>query len=117
MELKGILVDYEYCSGCQSCMMACQVEHDLPIGQQGVVVQQIGPWTIDAEKDIYQYDFVPVFTDQCDLCAERAAKGKKPTCVKHCLAGVMTYGNVSELAQQAQAKAKQMLFIPKAGAN
>ena len=49
----------------------------------------------------------------CDLCAERTAKGKKPTCVKHCQAFCMEYGPVEELAQKmATAKTKQVLFVP-----
>lgn len=111
--MNGILIDYEYCSGCQSCMMACQVEHNLPKDQQGVVVTTVGPWTIDAEADLYQYDNIPLFTDQCDLCAERAEKSKLPSCVKHCLAACLTYGTVEELSKKLSDKPKQILFVPK----
>lgn len=113
MAMKGILVDYEFCSGCQACMMACQVEFNLPKGHEGIVVHTVGPWTIDAENDVYQYDYFPLLTDECSLCAERTAKGKLPTCVKHCLAAVMTYGEVSELARKLEDKPKQMLLVPK----
>ena len=115
MSVHGILIDYEYCSGCQSCMMACQVEHNLPSGQQGVVVEEIGPWAIDAENDIYQFDCIPFFTDQCDLCKERTNKGKLPSCVKHCLAAVLVYGEVEELSKRLEQKGKQALFVPNSG--
>lgn len=113
--MRGILIDYEFCSGCQACMMACQVEHDLPKGEQGVVVQTIGPWTIDAATDTYQYDYIPFFTDVCNLCSSRTEKGNLPTCVKHCLAACLTYGSVEELSARLADKPKQILFVPKAG--
>ena len=25
----GLLIDYEYCSGCHACETACKMEHDL----------------------------------------------------------------------------------------
>lgn len=49
----------------------------------------------------------------CDLCAERTAKGKQPSCVHHCLAGVMQYGPVEELARELAEKPNQVLFAPK----
>jgi anaerobic dimethyl sulfoxide reductase subunit B (iron-sulfur subunit) len=109
MSRYGILIDYEYCTGCHTCEMSCQVEHGLPIGRNGILVQEIGPWQI--EGDTWQYDYVPVLTDECTLCADRLAKGKQPTCVIHCQAAVMTYGPVSELAAHLDAKPKQVLFV------
>ena len=38
MAKNGILVDYQYCTGCYSCEVACQSELDLPLGQWGVKV-------------------------------------------------------------------------------
>ena len=35
MAKNGILVDYQYCTGCYSCEVACQSELDLPLGQWG----------------------------------------------------------------------------------
>lgn len=28
----GILIDYNWCTGCHSCEMACQMEKKLPMG-------------------------------------------------------------------------------------
>ena len=110
----GLLINYEYCTGCKSCEMACSVEHDIPIGQFGIKVEQVGPWQLPNGK--WQNDMVPVPTDMCNLCAERVAKDKKPTCVKHCQAFVMEYGTVEELsAKMCQATTKTVLFVPKAG--
>ena len=72
MAKNGILVvDYQYCTGCYSCEVACQSELDLPLGQWGVKVMQNGPWPIKDkegnETDQYVYDLVlPAFTKLCD---------------------------------------------------
>ena len=109
----GLLINYEFCTGCHSCEVSCQMEHDCPVDRWGIKLQKIGPWQIEGDK--YQDDFVPVPTDQCDLCAERAGKGKKPLCVKHCQSLVMEYGPVTELVANADGKTKYTIFVPKAG--
>ena len=64
MAKHGILVDYEWCTGCHSCEFACQMEHGFPVGQTGVMVKEVGPYRI--EGDHWQYAYMPVPTDQCD---------------------------------------------------
>jgi len=110
----GLLINYEYCTGCHSCEVSCQMVNELPVDRWGIKLQKVGPWQIEGDK--YQYDFVPVPTDQCDLCANRTAKGKKPLCVKHCQSLVMEYGSVEELVTRIDGKTKYVLFVPKAGA-
>lgn len=112
--MKGLLINYEYCTGCHACEVSCQMEHGLDDDRFGIVVEQVGPWEIS--KDKWEYDFVPVPTDQCDLCAERTSKGKDPLCVHHCQALCMAYGDLDELAQQqAEMHGKTVLFVPKSG--
>ena len=36
MAAYGLLIDYEYCTGCQSCEVACKEEHGIPVGQWGI---------------------------------------------------------------------------------
>lgn len=31
----GMLVDYEYCTGCHACEVACKQEHRIPAGRVG----------------------------------------------------------------------------------
>ena len=108
----GILVDYEWCSGCHSCEVACDVEShhaNFPEGHCGVKVHEEGLYQIGVERwtDI----FLPVFTDLCDLCAARRAEGEElPTCVKHCQAHVLKFGPIEELAGELAAKPKQVLY-------
>ena len=116
MSRNGILIDYQYCTGCYSCEVACQSEHTLPLGQWGVKVMQNGPWPIKDEEgnetDRYVYDFIPSFTALCDLCEVRREKGKQPTCVFHCQAKCMKFGPVDELVKDLEAKPQQYLWVP-----
>ena len=104
----GLLINYHYCTGCH-----CQMEHNLPIDRKGITLQKIGPWQIDEDK--WQFDYVPVPTDLCDLCSDRTSKGKRPLCVKHCQAMVMQYGPVDELVARFDGKTPFTIFVPKAG--
>lgn len=44
MARKGLLVNYDFCTGCHTCEVACRVEHGFPDDQGGVAVVQVGPW-------------------------------------------------------------------------
>lgn len=110
MTTQGILVDYEWCSGCRSCEVACQMEHGLTVGRSGVVVSEIGPW--QREGDVWQHSYIPNFTDDCTLCASRVKNGKLPTCVHHCQARVLTFGALDELAKELMEKPRRFLVRP-----
>jgi anaerobic dimethyl sulfoxide reductase subunit B (iron-sulfur subunit) len=109
MTQQGLLIDYKFCTGCLTCEIACQMEHSLPLGQWGIKVAEVGPWKIADEK--WQYSYVPVPTDQCDLCVARLIKGKKPTCVHHCQAAVIKHGPVGVLAKEMEGKTGMALFV------
>lgn len=104
---KLIAIDYEYCTGCHTCEVACQQEHGLEAEQFGIKLAQIGPDQITDRK--WQYEFVPIPTDRCDRCANRQAAGKIPSCVQHCQAGCISYGSVEELGELISKK-KVALF-------
>lgn len=101
----GLLIDYKWCTGCHTCEIACQQAHPgyapKEVGEQGtygIKLTQVGPYDLGNKR--FQYEFVPTPTSFCDLCAERTAKGKKPSCVKHCQAACMEYGPIDQLAQK-----------------
>ena len=106
----GLLFDYEYCTNCGSCQVSCKEEHGYPVGKTGIQVHVDGPWKIDEEN--WNFNNWPLVTDLCDLCTDRTAQGREPLCVHHCLANVITYGTVEELAKKLDAKPKQFLVVP-----
>lgn len=109
--MNGLLIDYEYCSGCRSCELACKNAHDIPLGMWGIKVASDGPWQLPDGS--WHFDHVPIPTELCDLCADRVAKGKLPACVHHCQAHVMEYGTLEELEKRAEELGrKTVIFRP-----
>ncbi|HJI99573.1 MAG TPA: hypothetical protein OIM11_00210 [Coriobacteriaceae bacterium] len=105
---KGLLIETDWCTGCHACEMACQQEHDMPVGQTGIKVFELGPWEYAPET--WQLSYVPIPTDQCDGCATRVSLGKQPSCVQHCQARCISYGNVSELAKDMEGHLDRALY-------
>ena len=112
MTQYGLLIDNQYCTGCHSCEVACKNERDLPHGQWGIKILELGPWKLEDGKH-WEYRYVPVPTSSCDLCEARVAEGKHPSCVHHCLASAMEFGTLEELAAKMSEKGKMAsIFIP-----
>lgn len=110
MSRMGLLYDIEYCTGCQSCNIACKQEHELDAGEFGVIVtEHIYP----GYNGKVQIDYVPFPTMRCDLCAERISDGEDtvPTCVKHCQARCIEYGTGEELMEKAKKMKRPMMFF------
>lgn len=107
----GMLIDYGLCTGCRSCEVSCRKEHDLPLEEWGILVEQIGPKRLGGE---WEWDYVPVPSRLCDLCSERRQEGKKPMCELHCLANVIEVLPMDELAKRASelGHGKVSCFIP-----
>lgn len=107
---KGLLIQYDYCTGCHACEVACKKELGLPKGNFGIRVMEYGP----AKKPDGRWDyfFIPVPTDLCDLCRQRLDVGKLPSCVHTCQSKIMEYGDVGELAKKLSYIKKCVLFAP-----
>lgn len=115
MPQYGLLIDYEYCTGCQSCEVACKETHGFPIGKWGIKVLDEGPWQKDDSNDAgncFNWNKIPTPTDLCDLCVDRVNEGRKPSCVHNCLAACMTFGPLEELVVELAKKPKQVLWAP-----
>lgn len=111
--MKGILINYDYCTGCHSCEVACKKELDLPKGEFGIKLTEVGPFEYTDKivpKDRWEWTWLPVLTKACDMCESRTAKGKMPMCVQHCQAWCMYYGEVEELAAKMDGKSRWALF-------
>ena len=112
MAKMGLLIDYEYCTGCYSCVVACKQEHSYPAGKGGIMLNEV----ITEGIEQVRVDYLPFPTDLCDLCAKRVAQGQSPACVKHCQSGCMTYGPLDELAGSMEGMKRSVLFAPRASA-
>ena len=110
MAQKGLLIHYEYCTGCHTCEVACKQEHNLPVGKWGIKVHEFVQEISSRKVEI---DYLPFPTDLCNLCQARTAAGDPPACVKHCQAACMTFGDIAELAMKIDGTPKMVLFAPK----
>jgi Fe-S-cluster-containing dehydrogenase component len=104
----GLLIDYDYCTGCHTCEVACKKEKDLAVGQWGIKILQDGPRQLANGSWEYRYIPVPSFF-LCDLCKDRVAEGKKPACVHNCQAQVMSCVAVEDLP--AKIDKERMVFF------
>ena len=107
---RGLVIQYEFCTGCHSCEVACKKELDLPKGQFGIKLLEYGP--VKKEDGRWDFFFIPTPTDLCHMCAERLEMGKIPACVHNCQAKVMEFGDVEELAKKMTYIRKCVLFSP-----
>ena len=109
--LNGLLIDYNYCTGCHSCETACKVEHGFKAGEWGIRLTQQGPEEI-AEGQ-WPDNYSPTPTDRCDLCADRVDEGRLPTCVHHCQARVMAFDTYDELAKLLPSSPRSVIYAVK----
>lgn len=108
MARDGLLIEYEYCTGCQSCVIACKQEHSYPAGIGGIKLNEIY-----TEGEKLRIDYLPFPTKYCDLCAKRVAGGGEPACVKACQAGTMWHGSLTDLVALMESKPHAALFTPR----
>jgi Fe-S-cluster-containing dehydrogenase component len=105
---KGLLIDYAYCTGCHSCEIACKQENQHPPGRWGIKLTEM----VFENDGRVSVDYLPIPTEQCNLCARRTQAGELPACVKHCQTRCMSYGEVSELAKVMEKGTRTALFVP-----
>lgn len=111
MSKIGLMIDYQWCTGCQSCELACKNEHGFPMNKWGIKVMEFGP--IEMEEGKLEWNYIPTLTSYCDMCADRIENGGVPTCALHCLANVIEWGPVEELAKKLDEKgSKAMIVLP-----
>ena len=111
MAKYGMLIDYDFCTGCHSCEVACQQEHNYPVGKNGIRVTEHEYDTGEKLK----IDFMPFLTDLCDLCMPRIAGGEKPACVTHCQSACMEFGLTKDLSKTLGDKSKVVLYTLQPG--
>ena len=96
---SALVVDYKYCDGCNSCVVACRMEKGMAIDEWGIRLNEVGPEKIDGK---WMWSFIPYLSKRCDLCEDRVAEGKKPACVHHCLSSCMYLVPLEQLGQKLE---------------
>jgi len=106
----GLLIDYEYCTGCLACTLACSQEYGWEPGMSGMKVNEIVQ-NLPHEKHYLTY--LPFPTELCVLCRPRTKKGLPPACVQHCMANVIRWGRLEDLAKALGTKPRLALWSPR----
>ncbi len=106
---NGLLIDYEYCTGCFACTVACCQEHGWEAPLTGIKVMEI---VQDLPKDKAYLTFLPFPTELCVLCKPRTRKGLDPACVKHCMSSCLSFGKVTDLVGELAKKPRMVLWSP-----
>lgn len=106
----GLLIDYEYCTGCYACRIACSQENGWPAGMGGMQVIEV---IQNLPKDKAYLNFLPFPTELCSLCRHRTKKGLKPACAAHCMADIITFGTLEDLSKKLGVKPRMVLWSPR----
>lgn len=104
----GMLIDYEYCTGCNACEVACKQEYHRPSGRPGGI--RVVEWIQELPGGKLDITFFPMLTRLCIFCAPLTERGLPPACAKHCMAQCLKFGPVEELAAEAPEKRKAVLW-------
>jgi len=104
----GMLIDYEYCTGCKTCVVACKQEYKHEAGKIGGVEVQEFIHRLPNGKLYLTY--MPFFTEVCVFCTKRVKDGLEPACVKHCMANILTFGEIDDLRKEIPKKRKSILW-------
>ena len=113
MTTNALLFNYEYCSGCHSCEIACRNHLGLGLGAWGIKVEEVKPFPIPSDTSKVEWIYQPIPTQLCDLCAERIATGDSPACVHHCQAFCIEYGSLEDMAKRAaEIGGRTSIFLP-----
>ncbi|MDW8001635.1 MAG: oxidoreductase [Deltaproteobacteria bacterium] len=109
-DIYGILIDYEYCTGCYTCVVACAQEYGYEPGVSGMRVMEIVE-KLPNEK--YYLVYLPFPTEVCTLCIGRVKRGLEPQCVKHCMSRCLDFGPLESLIKKMKEKKRTVLFRPR----
>ena len=106
----GLLIDYEYCTGCHSCELACAQEYTHKPGIRGIKVFEVEQKLPDGREYL---SYFPFPTEACILCPHLTREDMDPACVKHCMGACMKYGRIEDLAVELGKKPRMVLWVPK----
>ncbi len=106
-DVYALLIDFEWCTGCYSCVIAGRNANGLDHSQACIMIgsgeRKVG--------DRVVLDFMPEPTNLCNLCAPRTHRGLDPACVHHCPPRVITYGPWPDLEDLRGNKPNRSLWF------
>ena len=105
MARYAMAIAYDYCTGCHTCEVSCKMENNIPLGQWGIKINEVGPWEYGNGK--WQDDCIPAPTKQCTKCVARLDRGKKPLCVHNCYTNCMKFGLLQEVLKEIDDEEKK----------
>lgn len=110
MSKEAMVIDYKYCTGCHACEISCQNEKELKDGEWGIKLTEHGPKKLNGK---WFWDYVPVPSKICDLCADRRAEGGVAPCTLHCLGNCMEIVALEDLPAKLEELGEEVaVFLP-----
>lgn len=109
MTQKALYIDYEFCSGCHSCEVACRNEIACGIDDWGIKVLEDKPR--QHADGTWHWDYIALPGELCDMCEARTEAGKLPACVQSCQAKCLEIGTIEECAAKLAAKGKKAAIL------
>ncbi len=97
MSKLGLMIDYEYCTGCQSCEIACKNEHGFPLDKWGIKMMEFGPIEMDGEVGMETTCPSPPASATCAPNASKRAAFPPARCIAW---PTSSNGLVDELARK-----------------
>lgn len=104
----AMMIDYEFCSGCCECELACIISHGGDPDAVGIRVMKLGPWR--RPDGFIQLDFLPVVSDWCDLCKGQQSESFTTECARRCPNNCINCGTIEELTHYSELKPKTILY-------
>jgi len=97
MKRFWLAADLDRCVGCHVCEVACKQENDLPEGTNWIRVVEIGPASVQGRLVM---DFLPMVSDECDVCKNRVDGGLEPFCVSACPTDALRFLHTSDVLEE-----------------
>ncbi len=105
MSKPTIMVNLNRCYGCWTCAVSCKVGNGLPDDTWRITVRTLGNGAgIDRPYGQWpklKMSWMPVYGENCIMCAHRTKDGDAPFCTKNCPSKALIFGDLDDPASEA----------------